>query len=328
MSHPALLGLALCVASVALAESKVARPSGATAGVAVAHVVVASGAVKLADGRGAPFDVAPGLPLLKTDTLQVPPAAFVLVQVLANKLVVRIDEDVDLAVKDIAVLDAKADAPALEVQLEKLLTRAERGQLKERMAGWYSASVAATVPTVQSEKSLEEDERPARRDESTRQASGAPGSLADHRRGESGGAAAKSVARESSPAPAAMPPPPPPAPAAPPPVAAEAPPKMASNRPMAEVAPKEEAKKDVAGKKRALLLPKVDAALKACLLSDVHNQALRGVDRLTLRFLFEDGVPHVVASRGAFVPDCAVAWVTKHAQPFDGGWQTLVVPLK
>lgn len=103
---------------------------------------------------------------------------------------------------------------------------------------------------------------------------------------------------------------------------------MASNLPMAEAMPMEHAKKDVAAKKRACPLPKPDAALKACLLSDAHNQALRGWDKLTLRFLFEDGVPHVVASRGAFVPDCAVAWVTKHVQPCDCGWQSLVVPLK
>ena len=53
------------------------------------------------------------------------------VELVANRQVVRIDEDLELAVKDIALLDAKKSSQSAAQQLDALLTPAERSHFND-----------------------------------------------------------------------------------------------------------------------------------------------------------------------------------------------------
>lgn len=139
----------LC-ASAQPASADVARPPGTgTAPVA--------GRIHLCGGAGARIKVgrtefAPlvGMPLLKSDELVVPLGEF-LVVALGNGYLVRIDEDLTMRVSDIVLLGAPPARESMAVQLDRLVSQAERTQAKrmnaERVAGVQSrASAAEAMP--------------------------------------------------------------------------------------------------------------------------------------------------------------------------------------
>lgn len=119
----------------------------------VAQVVTATRDVAiLRDGRR--VGVTKDLRLLLTDTLDVPVGGVLFVQVLANGHVVRVDEDIQLPVKDLAALRLKKQgaATAVKDQVEALLTPKERVDLQPRLMGWFVSTTAANVPSVREEE--------------------------------------------------------------------------------------------------------------------------------------------------------------------------------
>ena len=122
------------------------RPANATGARLVADVVVFSGAVKLRDSEKKDFAVGDHMPVALSDVLLVPPEGFVVLRIRENEQVVRIDDDVELPVQQLAVLHAGAPGRSMTEQLEALLTTSEKTQLKERMMGWMSAPLAASTP--------------------------------------------------------------------------------------------------------------------------------------------------------------------------------------
>jgi hypothetical protein len=122
------------------------RPANATGAELVADVVVFSGAVKLRDSEKKAFAVGDHMPVALSDVLLVPPEGFVVLRIRANDQVVRVDDDVELPVQQLAVLHAGAPGRSMTDQLEALLTTSEKTQLKERMMGWMSAPLAASTP--------------------------------------------------------------------------------------------------------------------------------------------------------------------------------------
>lgn len=119
----------------------------------VAQVVTATRDVAiLRDGRR--VGVTKDLRLVLTDTLDVPVGGVLFVQVLANGHVVRVDEDIQLPVKDLAALRLKKQgaATAVKDQVETLLTPKERVDLQPRLMGWFVSTTAANVPSVREEE--------------------------------------------------------------------------------------------------------------------------------------------------------------------------------
>lgn len=144
--------LAACLLAVALAAPP--KP--------VARLYVATKDVKVWHGKEQ-RDAAKDLPLERDDEVDVPVGGFALVRITRNDQLVRIDEDLRLAVRDLAALDAPKATASLEAQVNALLTSAERdAKGSERMVGWYVAPTAAQVQTASgleapSDKLLAED---------------------------------------------------------------------------------------------------------------------------------------------------------------------------
>jgi hypothetical protein len=83
-----------------------------------------------------------GLQLSTTDTLVVPTGAVVVVELLGNGYVVAVDEDLELAVKDIALLKAPRATKSAAQQLDALV---EARQIREgdRVIGYKAEKLAA-----------------------------------------------------------------------------------------------------------------------------------------------------------------------------------------
>jgi hypothetical protein len=111
----------------------------------VAHVLAGRGAVTVK--RGAEVRPAEeGLALEGADVLSVPVGGLLLLRVDHNGQVVRLDEDLELAVQELAAVKAPRSERTVEAQLESLLTRPEREALsQQRLAGGVVRPVAAHV---------------------------------------------------------------------------------------------------------------------------------------------------------------------------------------
>lgn len=124
----------------------------------VAHLRLATNDVKVWRGK-ASVPAAKDLPLSRTDEVDVPVGGVALVQIAGNGQVVRIDEDLRLAVSDLAALDAPKTSVGLRDQLDALLTPAERqARGSQRMVGWFVAPVAAQVRTGSGLKLMDDEE--------------------------------------------------------------------------------------------------------------------------------------------------------------------------
>jgi hypothetical protein len=126
---------------IAVATAAPVRPPAAGSGPVVARVHLCGGTGSLVRAGQTEFPAAPGLPLLRTDELRVPPSEF-LVVALDNGYLVRIDEDLTLRVSDIVLLGAPRTRQSLAEQLDRLVTREERAQA-ERLAGTQARRSAA-----------------------------------------------------------------------------------------------------------------------------------------------------------------------------------------
>jgi hypothetical protein len=119
----------------------------ATLAAPVAHLRVATKDVKVFHGKTVQA-ASKDMPLELADEVEVPVGGFALVQIDRNGQLVRIDEDLRLAIRDLAALEAPKTTVTLEDQVNALLTSTEKAPASaERLVGWYVAPAAAQVRT-------------------------------------------------------------------------------------------------------------------------------------------------------------------------------------
>ena len=135
----AIAAAVLLVASAAQAKDQ--RPLGAGSGRVVAHVALLGGPDCTVQANGKGFPATKGFPLIRSDELVVPPGEFMVVN-LTNGYLVRVDEDLTVAVSDLANLDAPPTHESLTAQLDRLVTAEEKGRA-ERIAGAQARLTAA-----------------------------------------------------------------------------------------------------------------------------------------------------------------------------------------
>ena len=141
-----LLALTLWVAS-ALPVAEVARPTGPVKDPA-AQVLLKENAVTIDPGGGQKaFQALGGMLLQKSDLVVVGPGAWVVLVILGNEHVVRLDDDLALKVSELALLNAPKQTQSPVQQLDTLLTRQER-QRTERLIGWHASQAAANTQPV------------------------------------------------------------------------------------------------------------------------------------------------------------------------------------
>jgi hypothetical protein len=141
-----LLALTLWVCS-ALPVAEVPRPTGPVKDPAV-QVLVTENDVQVDPGGGQKrFKALGGMLLQKSDVVVVGPGAWVALVILGNAHVVRLDDDLSLAVSDLALLNAPKQPQTPVQQLDTLLTRQER-QRTERLIGWHASQTAANTQPV------------------------------------------------------------------------------------------------------------------------------------------------------------------------------------
>lgn len=310
---PLLVGLLHSVSFAAAPATP--RPATAAKGTPVAKVLFSAGAVQVTDSAHLSFAAGDGLPLTETDVLHVPAAAFVLVQVNANTRVARIDDDVDLPIKDLAVLHASPLSQSLEEQLEGLLTSSEKTKLKERLTGWLSAPVAGVVPTEASARSATGggvSPGAAANSSATGAGPRQPVEAVDDEKPQ----ASKYDAERPVPRAAPMAPP---VAQAPPPARQESKFKREAERSERLVVPPPPASCEL----------RADPLLDQCLVAQAWAFKVTR-PTLKVRYVFDAGAWRVVLSYGLPVPACATDWFAK--QPLCTGeqqpWRTLEVPLK
>lgn len=148
----ALTGAALLGIAGGAARAEELRPAGAGTGEAVAWVYLRGGSHVNVRAAGKLFPVQVGTPLLRSDQLEVPASEFVVVR-LRNGYVVKIDEETTLSVAKIVSLDAPPTKESLTSQLDRVLTKEERGRA-ERIAGTQSRLAGADSVAPQSDSAL------------------------------------------------------------------------------------------------------------------------------------------------------------------------------
>jgi hypothetical protein len=130
--------------TLAAAPEVAARPDGVTSG-ALVQVVLGQGTVTIRSAT-LQFPAKRGMQLVGSDTVVVAPNGWVVLSVLGNGHVVRLDDDLELRVDQLAVLKAAKQTRDLEAQLNALLTASER-ESAQRLIGWNASPTAANVPT-------------------------------------------------------------------------------------------------------------------------------------------------------------------------------------
>ena len=149
-----MLTKALAIAGVALlgvagqVRADQTRPADAGTGEVVAWVYLRGGSHVSFRAAGKKFPAQVGTPLLRSDLIEVPSSEFVVVK-LRNGYVVKIDEDTSLAVAKIVSLDAPPTKESLAAQLDRVLTKEERGRA-ERIAGTQARLAGAEAVAPQS----------------------------------------------------------------------------------------------------------------------------------------------------------------------------------
>lgn len=295
----------------------------------VAHLRVATKDVKVFHGKAAQ-PASKDLPLELADEVEVPVGGFALVQIDRNQQLVRIDEDLRLAVRDLAALEAPKTTVTLEDQVNALLTSTENTPVgAERMVGWYVTPTAAQVrtsagflkkdaegPKAKSINKLEEDlgGNPTRERRAGGGAAAAPGGGAVV--GGKQNPVPQGVVSDEAPANRA-PSPPPPSPAAEPVPETKAP---APAKPSPAIQP-------VAGPQQP------DEATRACLrdaLQRLGESAFRRIGPTVTVKLRKGDHRVVVFLEGAVPVDaCVQTWAERQAAFLpDQGWAVLEVPLK
>jgi len=333
MSKLPALGLVLLLAACTSHQAKAAtRPAGAGQGKTEATVLIASGKPQamptIRAMTGVAFAAQGGVPLLRTDTMQVPEGAFLVLELTDNHVVVRVDEDLTMRVGDLALLGAPAPSASVSDQLDRLLTSEDRQAYRDRMIGWHISPAAANVPSIRREVEAKEKRDEVVRASAERAASRAEATAKDQaaptRRGAAiSGKGSKAKTRGGEPdsiddlfdtlghAPPAPKPAPP------------------SKAPPAEPAPDEEAPElDAVGR-----LFTTDTALRACLAGHVASFGPRvqgNVTELELRYRLKGAALQLQLGQGLPTPACAQAWFDAHRAQLDAtaSWQTRKVPLK
>ncbi|MCA9720393.1 MAG: hypothetical protein H6713_20380 [Myxococcales bacterium] len=119
------------------------RPAQASQGDAVAYVELVAGDVRVRDRNNETFPAQVGLPILEDDVFVTSDDAYLIAE-LRNGYLVRVDEDLEVAVRDFVLLSAPKAEQTFTAQLEGLLTPAESKRIgadaamSERIAGWQS----------------------------------------------------------------------------------------------------------------------------------------------------------------------------------------------
>lgn len=119
----------------------------------VAAVLAVDGTVQVVRAAGT-VDASPRLALDRADRVHTGEDGAVIL-LLSNNRLVRVDEDLDLAVKDIVLLGAPKTSVPVSEQLADLLYPGERESMRgiddaERIAGWQARLSAATAVPAQS----------------------------------------------------------------------------------------------------------------------------------------------------------------------------------
>lgn len=119
------------------------RPPGAGSGEPAARVRLRGGTgAHVKAETGLEFPALAGTVLLRSDLLVVPSGEFLVVLIVGNGYLVRIDEDLTLRVGELVLLDAPATGESLASQLNRLVSKDELGRA-ERLAGTQSRVAAA-----------------------------------------------------------------------------------------------------------------------------------------------------------------------------------------
>lgn len=156
----ALLLAAACARSDAALPATHRAPGMPDDGKAAARVLLFQGAPQVVAG-GRQFGVDHDLQLQKDDVLRVPAGSWLVLRIESNGYVVNVDEDLELAVRDLALLDAPATKAGIEEQLAALAASKEMGNDRvtayqnRRMAG-QSASRAKSEARKPEERKSEE----------------------------------------------------------------------------------------------------------------------------------------------------------------------------
>lgn len=127
----------------------------------VARVVALKGAVTAKTAGNAPIVVSVGTYFDADDTLEVGAGAWAAV-VLRNEHVVRLDDDVQLKLSEVALFNAAKASVDLQAQLNRLLQPDERKNANaERLIGWHAGLVAANTAKKEEEQAQDAPSRPA-----------------------------------------------------------------------------------------------------------------------------------------------------------------------
>lgn len=138
----ALGWLLLCCAVPLVARGDVPRPAGTGTGELLAKVHLVGGTgTRIKPGAGNAFAPRPTMPILRTDTLVVPAGEFLIVHLVKNNHLVRVDDDVILKVTDIVLLNAPRTNESLAAQLDRMVSIDEK-RTAERIAGTYATRSA------------------------------------------------------------------------------------------------------------------------------------------------------------------------------------------
>ena len=140
----ALVAFVLLIPLAVLADDTVPRPQGAGTGKLFGEVGLVHGTASLQSGIS--FPAQPGMPVLEGDAISVDTGSYLLL-VLRNGQVVRIDEELTLSTSDIIAAQVKEKVD-LDAQLQRLLGKAERKAVHDRIAGAYARVTAATEAPV------------------------------------------------------------------------------------------------------------------------------------------------------------------------------------
>jgi len=313
------LGAALVASSPAFAADA-PRPPGTGSGETLARVHLVGGAgVRVRGEAGAPFAPRATMPLFARDTLVVPAGEFVIVHLVRNNHLVRVDDDVTLKVTDIVLLSAPRTQESLAAQLERMVSVDEK-RAAERIAGTYAGRAAGDAPPPESSGGV--GGLGLRGTGSGGGGSGngiGIGSIGTLGHGSGGtgsgyGSGARSTAK-SAPKPA------PPKPATPAAVSARA---------KLDATATEEAKPEAAqpAATKPAPLPAADA-LKQCLDGELRRLGLR-LDRVVVRLRVEGGrIRRLALGGGLATPPCARTLLLD--QPYaapDQTWQSVDLVVK
>jgi hypothetical protein len=263
--------------------------------VGAAKVVAAKGDVRIVAADGKLRTARESRPLAADDLLKVPANGFLVIELVGNGHVVRIDEDLEMRVNQLALFGAPKARVGVVAQLDALLTAEEKKGLNERMTGFYATTAAA-------------DTQPSRSKEATSLAESAP------------------EPRPAAPAPAG---PPPAVTQAQP--GAVAPSATGRSEGESGKPPSKELKMHDAGQGEAWQSPEGYKALRACLAKEVRELGVGKAigPALTIKYKSNGGTWRVVLEGALRIPPCAQDLFNKEPPPAtpNGAWRAFELEL-